>query len=141
MSARVRTRPGNPELPELPRPAGRVLDARLHLLDRQCADVDDRPVTTVDDLEVHGVDGDPVPCGDQAAVVTSLLAGPVLGTRILGGRPPSSRWYRLAWSLVNDVGTRIRLTAHGDDLDVTWTERWARDRVVGRIPGGRHDPG
>jgi hypothetical protein len=128
-------------LPEPPRPAGRVLDARLHLLDRQVHDVDDAPVVAVDDLEVRGVDGDDHPTGDQDAVVTALLSGPVLGARVFGGRPPSSRWHRILWSDVTEVGVVVRLGVRGDTLDVTWTERWVRDHVIGRIPGGRHDPG
>lgn len=122
-----------------PAQPGRVLDARLHLLDRQLLDVDDVPVTTIDDLEILGPDGDPEPVGGRA-VLTSLLTGPVLSTRLFGGRPPSSRLERIRWTHVADVGTAIRLGIHGEELDATWVERWVRDRVIGRIPGGRHDP-
>ena len=128
-------------LPPDEHPPGLVLDARLHLLDRQVLDVDGVPVCTVDDLEVHGVDGSDLPDGSQAAVVTSLLSGAVLATRVFGGRPPSSRWHRIRWTHVADVGTTVALGVRGDTLDVTWTERWVRDRVIGRLPGGRHDPG
>jgi hypothetical protein len=128
-------------LPPDVHPPGLVLDARLHLLDRQVLDVDGVPVCTVDDLEVHGVDGSDLPDGSQTAVVTSLLSGAVLATRIFGGRPPSSRWHRIRWSHVADVGTTVRLGVHGSELDVTWTERWVRDHVIARIPGGSHDPG
>ena len=128
-------------LPPDEHPPGLVLDARLHLLDRQVLDVDGVPVCTVDDLEVHGVDGSDLPDGSQTAVVTSLLSGAVLATRVFGGRPPSSRWHRIRWTHVADVGTTVALGVRGDTLDVTWTERWVRDRVIGRLPGGRHDPG
>ena len=145
MKRRVRltSRPFPPDeqLPAPPRPAGRVLDARLHLLDRQVHDVDGTPVVVVDDLEVRGVDGDAHPTGAQDAVVTALLSGPVLGTRIFGGHPPPSRWHRIPWSDVTEVAVVVRLGVRGDALDVSWTERWVRDHVVGRIPGGRHDPG
>jgi hypothetical protein len=97
-------------------------------------------VCTVDDLELHGVDGSDLPDGTQAAVVTALLSGAVLATRIFGGRPPPSRWHRILWSHVADVGTTVALGVRGDGLDVTWTERWVRDHVIGRLPGGRHDP-
>jgi hypothetical protein len=121
-----------------------VLDARLHLLDRQVLDVDDVPVCTLDDLELKAVDGAPAEDGrlDGGVPVTiaALLTGPVLGTRVFGGRPPSSRWYRLPWAHVSDIGTAVRLGVHGADLDATWLERWTRDHVVGRIPGGHHDP-
>ncbi|KQR16763.1 hypothetical protein [Cellulomonas sp. Leaf334] len=128
-------------LPPDEHPPGLVLDARLHLLDRQVLDVDGVPVCTVDDLEVHGVDGSDLPDGSRPAVVTSLLSGAVLATRVFGGRPPSSRWHRIRWTHVADVGTTVALGVRGDTLDVTWTERWVRDRVIGRLPGGRHDPG
>ena len=128
-------------LPPDEHPPGLVLDARLHLLDRQILDVDGMPVCTVDDLEVHGVDGSDLPDGTQTAVVTSLLSGAVLATRVFGGRPPSSRWHRIRWAHVADVGTTVKLGVQGSELDVTWTERWVRDRVIGRLPGGRHDPG
>ena len=36
--------------------------------------------------------------------------------------------------------TVLDLDIPGDDLPVTWTERWVRDRIIRRIPGGRHDP-
>ncbi len=121
--------------------AGRVLDARLHLLDRQVLDVDAAPVTTVDDLEVLGTDGSELPLGpDETPVVVALLTGPVLATRIAGGRPPSSRLERIPWADVSDVGTTLQLGRRADDLVVTWTERWVRDHIVGRIPGGHHDP-
>lgn len=79
----------------------RVVDARLHLLSRQVLDVDGEPVTTVDDLELVAADGadgtarddgprDAVP--GEPAEVGALLTGPVLVTRLLGGRPPASRW-------------------------------------------------
>ena len=129
------------DLPDDPRPPGLVLDARLHLLDRQILDVDGTPVCTVDDLEVHGVDGSDLPDGTQAAVVTSLLSGAVLATRIFGGRPPPSRWHRIRWAHVSDVGTTLTLGIRSEELDVTWTERWVRDRIIRRIPGGSHDPG
>jgi hypothetical protein len=129
------------DLPQDVRPPGLVLDARLHLLDRQILDADGTPVCTVDDLEVHGLDGSDLPDGTQPAVVTSLLSGAVLATRIFGGRPPPSRWHRIRWTHVRDVGTTVTLGTRGDELDVTWQERWIRDHVIRRIPGGSNDPG
>jgi hypothetical protein len=121
--------------------AGRILDAEVHLLDRQVLDVDGVPVTTVDDLELSDIPfGEDLPVGGEGPVVLNLLSGPILGTRIFGGRPPKSRWIRTPWDLISELGIVVSLAAHGEDLDVTWTERWARDRIISRIPGGRHDP-
>ena len=120
---------------------GRVIDAQVHLLDRQVLDVDGVPVTAVDDLELTDIPfGTRLARGTPAPVIESLLSGPVLGTRIFGGRPPSSLWHRIPWSAISDLGTAIRLDLHGDELDATGPERWIRDRVIGRIPGGKHDP-
>ncbi len=136
MSPRLRRheRPFPPDerLPDPPRPAGLVLDARLHLLDRQVDDVAGDPVATVDDVELAERDG--------LVVVTDLLSGPVLATRVFGGRPPRSRWHRIAWRHVTDVGVVVRLGVRGEELDVLWVERWLREHVIGRIPGGRHAP-
>ena len=122
--------------------AGRLLDARLHLLDRQVIDKNGIPITTVDDLELDDVPYQQViPAGTPAPKIRALLSGPVLGTRIFGGRPPASRLQRIEWSDIFDVGITITLTVGGESLDLTWTERWVRDRIISRIPGGRHDPG
>jgi hypothetical protein len=73
-------------------------------------------------------------------VITALLSGPALGTRIFGGRPPRSRLHRTPWALVSKVGVVISLAIRGETTDLTWTERWVRDHIIGRLPGGRHDP-
>ena len=45
--------------------AGRILDAEVHLLDRQVLDKDGMPVTTVDDLELSDIPfGTDLPVGD-----------------------------------------------------------------------------
>lgn len=129
----------------LPKPiartAGRTLDAQLHLLDRQVLDVDGLPVTTVDDIEIDAPSpGSPIPAGTPAPTLIALLTGPVLGTRIFGGRPPASRLIRIPWNDVADVGVVIRLGIRGEGLDADWVERWIRDKIIARIPGGRHDP-
>lgn len=128
-------------LPKAPRVGGRILDAQLHLMDRQVLDHDGVPVTTVDDLELSGpaVDAEIAP-GTPAPVITALLTGSVLGTRIFGGRPPSSRLIRIPWKDVAEVGVVVRLGVKGEPLDASWVERWVRDKIIARIPGGRHDP-
>jgi hypothetical protein len=121
--------------------SSRWLDGQLHLLDRQVIDVHGVPITTVDDVELSDVPfGEEIAPGTPPPEITALLSGPVLATRIFGGRPPSSRLHRTPWDAVFDVGVTITLAVGGETLDVTWTERWVRDRIIGRIPGGRHDP-
>ncbi len=118
--------------PDAPRPPGTLLDARLHLLDRQLLDAGGEPVGIIDDLEIEGVDS-----GDGPARVSALLTGQVLITRIFGGRPPRSRLQPLAWATVRKVGTVVELASDADELDSLWVERWLRDRIITRIPGGR----
>jgi hypothetical protein len=121
--------------------AGRVIDAHLHLLDRQVLDKSRTPVTAVDDLELTDVAwNEPLTPNTEAPTIVDLLSGPVLGTRIFGGRPPRSRWHRIAWTHVTELATAIRLDVAGEELDVSWVERWMRDHVIRRIPGGSHDP-
>lgn len=118
--------------------AGRLLDAQLHLLDRQVIDVHGAPITAVDDLELSDVPlGEDLAPDQPAPVVVALLSGPVLGTRLFGGRPPRSRLHRTPWGVVYEIGIAIRLSVGGETLDVTWAERWVRDRIISRIPGGR----
>jgi hypothetical protein len=136
----------------VPPVAGQILDAQLHLLDRQVLDSDGVPVTTLDDIELGAPgggevaarpnisDGAEIPAGMPAPVITALLTGPVLGTRICGGRPPSSRLIRIPWKDVADVGVVVRLGVSGQGLDADWVERWIRDKIIARIPGGRRDP-
>jgi len=120
--------------------AGRVLDAQLHLLDRQVLDHDGTPVTAVDDLELSEVPLGTELDGVEAPVIENLLAGAVLGTRLFGGRTPDRRWHRIPWSDISQLAVAIHLETAADDYEVGWSERWVRDRIIGRIPGGRHDP-
>lgn len=120
--------------------AGRVVDAQLHILDRQVLDRDGVPVTAVDDLELGDIPLDTDLGGAEPPEIENLLSGAVLGTRIFGGRPPSSRWHRIPWSAITELTTAIHLDARADDLETSWPERWVREHVIGRIPGGRHDP-
>jgi hypothetical protein len=118
-----------------------MYDARLHLLDRQVIDVHGIPLTAVDDLELSDLpEGLSIPGGTPAPEVTAIVSGASLGTRIFGGRPPVDRLHRIEWSAVYDVGVVVSLAVGGETLDVTWAERWVRDRIIARIPGGRHDP-
>ena len=120
---------------------GRYLDAEFQILDRQLIDSDGVPVVAVDDLEVSEVPWNAdLPRGTEAPIIENLLSGPVLGTRIFGGRPPESRWQRIAWKHLVDIGTALTLDAPAAVFDANWTERWTRDHVIGKIPGGHHDP-
>lgn len=127
-------------LPMPPAVAGRVLDAGLELLDRQILDPKGVPVSTVDDLELTTPDDLAHVDPEKPPMVDALLTGPILLTRIFGGRLPDSRFVRIPWTIVADVETVVKVGVAADSLDASWTERWMRDHVIARIPGGRHDP-
>jgi hypothetical protein len=119
----------------------RYLDAHLHLLDRQVLDVHGVPIAVVDDLELSEIPaGQEIPADTPPPVITALLSGPALATRIFGGRPPESRMVRTPWVAIREIGVVIKLSVGRDTQDLFWTERWVRDHVIGRIPGGRHMP-
>ncbi len=121
-------------------PDGRAVDARLHLLDRQMLDRDDVPISTVDDIEIAGVELGEAVDHDRAPTVAAVLVGAAVLPRVFGGSMPRSRWDRIEWRLVRRLDTVLRVDAAADELDATWLERWIRDRVIARIPGGRHAP-
>lgn len=127
-------------LPEPPSVDGRMVDARLHMLDRQVLDVDGEPVATVDDLEIADLQyGERLP-GQPTPTISWLLSGPILTTRLFGGRTPPSRLGRIGWRLVTELDIVFTLDVKSDALEVTWFERWLAAHVIGRIPGGHHDP-
>jgi hypothetical protein len=104
-------------------------------------DVRGVPVSAVDDVELTDPSSDGVlPLDEPPPEVTNLVTGLSLGVRIFGGRPPTRRLHRIPWGDVYEIGVAIRLAVVGDTLEATWAERWVRDRVIARIPGGRHDP-
>lgn len=117
----------------------RILDARLHLLDRQLVDDDGDPVGIVDDLELDGVHADcDIASGSPAPRVTGILSGHVLWTRIFGGSPPRSRLREIQWDKVIRVGVTIQLASTDIVADVHWVEQWLREHIICHIPGGRH---
>lgn len=126
-----------------PAPAvnGIVVDAHLHLLDRQVLDSDEAPVMVVGDLELTDVElSRPIPKGTDPPLVTALFNGSTLATRVFGGRTPPQRRHRIDWKHVEKLGIVLQLDIPAGGLEVNWPEEWVRDRIIGRIPGAHHDP-
>jgi hypothetical protein len=120
---------------------GRVVDARLQVLDRQLHDHRDDPIGVVDDLDLADVPvGVDIAAGTPAPRVTALVTGHVLATRILGGRTPVSRLQFIPWNLVDRLGVVLVLRPIEERPGSLWLEHWLRRHVIGRIPGGRHAP-
>ncbi len=128
----------------LPRPNapadGLLLDARLSLLDRQVLDVDGEPVGVVDDLELDDPGPGVLEPGTEAPAVRALVHGPIVLERIFGGRRPDAHLLRIGWDTVAGLGSAVELAVPASDLPRPWLEGWLRDRVIARIPGGRHVP-
>jgi hypothetical protein len=126
------------QFPDAPKPTGRMLDARLHLLDRQLLDDSGEPVGIVDDLDLDGLEaGTDIARGTPAPRVSGILTGQVLATRIFGGQPPRSKLQPLPWQLVAKIGAVVQLRRTDRSFDGLWLEHWLRDHVIGHIPGGR----
>ncbi|MCW2516146.1 MAG: hypothetical protein JWR11_5188 [Mycobacterium sp.] len=126
------------DFPDAPNPAGHLLDARLHLLDRQLLDEHGTPVGIVDDLDLQGVSvGADIGRGTAPPRVSGILTGQVLATRIFGGQPPRSRLQPLPWRLIAKVSDVVQLGPTDQPFDGLWVEHWLRDHLIGRIPGGR----
>jgi hypothetical protein len=127
------------QFPDAPKPRGRLIDARLHLLDRQILDHAGEPVGIVDDVDLDGITAEATISRDAPPPrVAGLLTGQVLATRIFGGQPPRSRLQPLPWRLVAKIGTVVQLSPTDQPLDGLWVEHWLRDHVISHIPGGRH---
>lgn len=123
--------------------SGRELDAVVHVLDRQVVDPDDYMVCNVDDLELTESDDGGAP------YVTAILAGPAALAPRLGGL--LGRWIlavqqrlhpaehplpaRIDFGVVDEVGSRVRISRHREELWVNAFEDWCRVNVIEKLPG------
>ena len=126
--------------------SGRILEAGLHLLDRQLIDSDGRLAGKVDDLELE------VPEGGGPPVVTAILAGPGALSRRIGGRPGAwleavanrlrgdQRPARVPFGVVKRIESAVDLSVPKAELETDRLEAWARDHLIGHVPGAGHAP-
>jgi sporulation protein YlmC with PRC-barrel domain len=124
------------DFPDAPRPSGRLIDTRLHLLDRQLFDADEAPVGIVDDLDIDIPMDTDLAVSAPTPLVTGILTGQVLATRIFGGKPPRAKLQAVPWRLITRIGTVVQLCSDAEDFDSLWLEHWLRDHIIRRIPGG-----
>jgi hypothetical protein len=129
------------------KPAGRVFDAKLHLLDRQVVDSSGGLVCKVDDLEIS-LDENGWP------YVSGILVGPgALGPRIggwlgklmvavqrrlHGGEDPPPP--RIDFGVVTDIGITVTIGIRAGQTGVQGLEDWMRENVIGRLPGASDAP-
>ncbi|MFI7429186.1 hypothetical protein ACIBPB_19535 [Micromonospora sp. NPDC049836] len=118
------------------------------LLDRQIVDVDGRLVGRVDDLG-FAVDAEGVP------YVDCLLSGHAALGRRVGGRigrilvavadrftdQPPAPPRRIPLTLIDRVGSAVRLRCRVADLPPSPVESWLRQHLVDRIPGSARASG
>jgi sporulation protein YlmC with PRC-barrel domain len=120
--------------------------AGLQLLDRQLVDPDGFLAGKVDDLELE-FDDEGVP------TVVAVLSGPGALAGRVGGRigrwiavvyrrlqdEPDSGPARVPFELVTSIGTDVTLAARRSELESNRSEDWARDVIVSKLPGARHE--
>jgi sporulation protein YlmC with PRC-barrel domain len=126
--------------------SGRVLEAGLHLLDRQLIDSDGRLAGKVDDLELE------VPEGGGPPVVTAILAGPGALSRRIGGRAGAwleavanrlrgdRRPARVPFGVVKRIESAVDLSVAKAELETNRLEAWTRDHLIGHLPGADDAP-
>lgn len=129
-----------------PRPAGRLIHAGLHLLDRQVVDADGMLCGKVDDLELlESEDG-------GAPYVAAILGGPGALASRFGGR--FGTWLasvqerlhphaepgpaHLPFGIVKRIEEHVEVSLPRDQLEANRFEAWARDQIIDKIPGARH---
>jgi hypothetical protein len=128
--------------------AGRILEAGLHLLDRQLIDKDGRLAGKVDDLEFTFPDGGGPP------LVTAILAGPGALSRRVGGRfggwleavanrlreGDQGRPARVSFAVIKRISSGIDLSVAKAELETNRLEAWTRDHLIGKLPGAGDAP-
>jgi sporulation protein YlmC with PRC-barrel domain len=128
--------------------SGRVLEAGLHLLDRQLIDSDGRLAGKVDDLELE------LPEGGGPPVVTAILSGPGALSRRIGGRAGAwleavanrlrdgddRRPARVSFGVVKRIESAVDLSVAKADLESNRLEVWTRDHLIGHLPGAGDAP-
>jgi hypothetical protein len=128
--------------------AGRVLEAGLHLLDRQLVDRDGRLAGKVDDLELE------FPEGGGPPLVTAILAGPGALSRRIGGRfgawleavanrlrdGDDRRPASVSFAVVKRIESAVELSVPKAELATDRLESWTSDHLIGKLPGAGDAP-
>jgi sporulation protein YlmC with PRC-barrel domain len=124
------------------------MDLGLDLLDRQIVDKDGQPAGNVDDVEFEWPRE-----GSGPPYVSAILAGPGAWSKRLDGRlgrgvgalharlsEGDAELVRISMAVVKRVGVMVELTVAATDLGTWNLQRWARDKILRKIPGAGHAP-
>jgi hypothetical protein len=128
--------------------AGRTIDARLRLLDRQLVDNQGELAGKVDDLELSAGEG------SGPLYVTAILAGPGALAGRLGGRlggwlaglserlrgGDQDRPARIGFGVVKEIGSAVELSVAKQELETDAVEAWAGEHLIAKLPGAEHAP-
>lgn len=119
-----------------------TIDIVRDVLDNQVMDRHDRKMGRADGVVIEMREGAP-PRLDYIEIGGPTLAyrlHPKLGdlvSKIAHKFGESGEPYRVSWDKVQDVGIDIKATLDVDETTVRGFETWLREKVIGRIPGGR----
>jgi len=118
------------------------IDLVRDILDTQVLDREKRPLGKVDGVGLELREG--APPRVAYLEIDSVTAWARLGPRCARWAARlASRWrgeghpYRFPWSRVRDFGIDIEIDADAESAPPLDLERWLRDKLVKRIPGGQ----
>ena len=118
------------------------IDLVRDILDTQVLDREKRALGKVDGVGLELRDGAPprVAYLEIGAVTAWARLGPRCArwaTRLASRWQGEAHPYRFPWSRVRDSGIDIEIDADAERAPPLDLERWLRDKVVKRIPGGQ----
>ncbi len=108
------------------------------VVDCQLLDSEGERVTKVAGAEAESREG-------ARPVIRALLVGPEPLARRIGPRvgrlveriTGGEREVRIAWEHVEDAGPDVHLNVPASATGATHAEDWAREKIIGKIPGSR----
>jgi sporulation protein YlmC with PRC-barrel domain len=110
------------------------------VLDKQLIDKAGRKMGRVDGIVIALHEGKPPEV--RAIELGSVVLGRRLHERVgrwlqhLAGRCGWNGVYRIPWRRITVTKQEIRVSMTAERTRVLIVERWLRDRIIGRIPGG-----
>ena len=118
------------------------MDIIRDVLDNQLVDRNQRKMGKVDGIVIELRDREPPRLAYIEVGVTTLakrlnprLAGFVAAIASKWGAKQSEP-FRIPWSKVRDIGIDVEVDVEAEATPALGYEKWLRDRIIARIPGG-----